>query len=280
MKFDLNKIYTKASRPEHDVKYVVYTEHKGFNKTLTYEELLPPAAAGRKDIGTIRPESSVCFVNLKHRASVGSNRVLFKVDFKQRKSASLHLNLLERKRWVNLCKYYGLMPGYVGRHFIHTGNFILRFDDLSPSKIYMYLTAARYMQEYPETVRAALYLRGLGMPFYLAFLAACRCTVHNSGHSIVRSARQYAAESDPHYSSVDPTEALALKIYVKEGCKEDLTSFISYIKEGTPTSASFKIHYNLSTITRTMAWRPGLVSIKSLFSKEIKDRFKTTKFSI
>lgn len=275
MKFDLNKICLKADRPEHDIKYVVYTEHKGFNKTLTYEELILPEAKKQKDIDAIKYESYVCFANLKNKAETSSNRILFKVNFTFRKPTSLHLSLLERKRWVNLCRYYGLMPRYVGRHFIHTGNFILRFDDLSPSKIYMYLTAARYMQEYPETVRATNYLRDKGMNFYLAFLAACKCTIHNTAHSILSQGRSYIrTEEGLANLMVSPREAYALKHYAKTGYKEDNKSFSSYIKEGRSVDARFKLHVTLAEISGTFTRNIRAVMIKDLFSKEFEESFK------
>ena len=274
MKFDLNKIVSDCPSQRYSIRYITYKEEDSFDTMRTLETL-------KKDIetGVIegRYVENICFSTFPSGTKAGSNRILFKVDFEQCTKISLHLTRIERKRWVNLCRYYGLMPNYIGKHFIDTGNFILRFDDLTLSKIYMMLTAARYMQESPQTVRAVIYLRKRGFNFFLSLLIATRCTHENAGHSIFVQTKPYMASLDNKLSQVaiDPREALALKMYIEQKQEANTEPFSEFILRSG--YKNFSLQNTIYTIKNKLNWKIDKIKIADLFSREVQDRFKPVK---
>jgi len=279
MKFDLKKIDLKAKQANYNVKYLVYTEKRGFDKTRTYDSLYKAIIANEIVGRGNGARGGVCFNTLKGNCTQGANRILFKVNFKQHKNPETHLTAEEIKRWVNLCKYHGLVPGYIGEHFLTTGNFIMRFDDLSLSKIYMSLAAARSPQEIPEMVRATIYLRKRGLNFFLALLAAHRCTASRTCHTLVSQGKPYAVPVDPHTIEVLPWEALALKEYIEKGHKTDNVPYSDYIEKNNARSAAFKLQRTLQKVKADLNWKEGEkgVPIPKLFTKEIQDKLRKSR---
>jgi hypothetical protein len=276
MEFDTKKINTDLGDPYYNVSYILYSEEKGFDKTHTFESL-QEAIDAKKIKGKVLV-GEACFRGMRHSASTNTNRILLKVNFKHRKEKGTHLDIIERKKWVNLCKHHGLLPGYTDKHFVKTGNFILRFDDLSISKIYMYLTAARYLQEFPHTAKAVLYLRKKGLNFFLALLAASRCTVANKGHSFYKQAKPYACSCDPNSKKVKvrPVEALALKAYIQNKHDHDSVPFSKLLKTGNKREMQFQLQTTLEKFYDEFDsdFKAVVATIPQLFDEEIQNKLK------
>lgn len=266
MKFDMTKLVQNKTCPMHRVDYIVYEERDTYiNRTI---EDLRKDITNKKIVGK-ENSNKICFVGLRGMYFRDANRILFKVNFNQKEKTKLsHPEII---RWVSMCKFRGLMPTYIGNHFIDTSNFILKLGDLSQSRIYIALNAARYIQEYPETIRATFYFRDLGLDFYLAFLAAHKLTLYNVVHSIYSQVQEYATKESIHNTKLNPAEALALKLYILNGYKED-RSVKEELRLGKPSYT--KLHNILKDIQKDLVWKPGLVTIPELFSKEIQNKVR------
>jgi len=85
------------------------------------------------------------------------------------------------------------MPKNIGEHFLKTMNYVVNLDTVSYNRLYMYLTAARYIQEMPAFVRAMVHLVDeVGIDFFIAFSIASTWCAHNTGHHIINVGRTYS----------------------------------------------------------------------------------------
>jgi hypothetical protein len=240
----------------------------------------------------IENTNRACFAQVKSlmqvfysKHKVIANRLLFKANFKRPdKSRRLSSDIISK--WVSLCKRNGLMPKYVGRHFVKTGDFDVKVLNLDPNTLYMYLTAARFIQENPVLVEATVYFCSKGMGFFPAFSLASSMFNTNTGHSIlVGSQVGYTPNKgtswlDKHRQ--DLNEVLGLKRFIERGpdksklIKKIITSGKNFTVPTTRdfTSSFYNIQYEIGKMSL-----PGIEEITSvkpakMDSKKILKYFK------
>jgi len=170
--------------------------------------------------------TGACFSSLLRAANnklygENLNRVCYKIEWPldDSKYAYTTLSIDEKKAWVALCKTYKLLPGYVTTDVVKDGILVLKLTDtLSPSLLYIYLSAFRCLREQTGFVKALLYLvQEVKMNFYAAFVLASRVTVCGSGgvHHIGTWCRTYIA-ADDHINAVkiQARDIVAFKRYI------------------------------------------------------------------
>ena len=256
-----------ANDPNYKASFIVFEENSTkFNRLYTWETLV------NSKLPMCIYKDEACFAPLKYLQDK-FNRILYRANYKHRADTKTHLTESEKVRWWLSCKRHGLFPWYISENFCKTGDFILRFDNFSLNRLYLMLMAARYVQEYPHAIKATFYLQDHGLNFFLALLAANRCTVINQGHSIFKQTNNYYRKVSPHEATIDPREALALKIYIREG-HEGEKPFIEQLNSGK--NSSFMLHDILGDIISTsnkMRQLPKSCSMGEIFYPHIQKFF-------
>jgi hypothetical protein len=194
LEFDNSKVLFKYKAPTYKVNYAVYYNPMPAEKGGELDTFKSLTAKGYKqDVSS----NSACFASLPGMLSArkGSkeapNRVIYYADSSYHPKAESHLSQLDIRRYVRLCVDHKLLPRYAAKHLWRAHYLILRPENLSLSKIYLYLTIARYISEEPFTVKTALYFASKGVNFYLALLMAVASCGNNSGHSVFPISKNY-----------------------------------------------------------------------------------------
>jgi hypothetical protein len=192
--FDNTKILYKYKAPTYKVTYAVYHNPTPAEKGGELDTIKSVTTKGyKKDISS----NSACFASLPGMLSArkgtetAPNRVIYYADSCYHPSADSHLSQLAIRQYVKLCAEHRLLPRYAAKHLYRAHYLILRTDNLSLSKIYLYLTMARYISEEPFTVKTTLYFHNKGVNFYLALLMAVASCGNNSGHSVFPISKSY-----------------------------------------------------------------------------------------
>jgi hypothetical protein len=123
------------------------------------------------------------------------NRIRFMCKKKLNSNEKAHLSNAEIRRWVRLCKKYGLMPKNIGENFVENGSFDIEILDISPNLLYVYLVTARYVQEEPHFVKFLLSLmKDTGLGFFTSFGVASLACISNYGHHIIPVSKSYGLQ--------------------------------------------------------------------------------------
>lgn len=134
----------------------------------------------------------------------------FKIDFSKSYPA---LSKFEVTRWIKLCQAYKLLPRSIDAEQIwKTSSIILKYADLKPNQLYVYLSSVRYIQEAPHFIRSVLYLHDtLGVDFYISLVVASKYVYPSVtiGHHILPI---HASTSLSGLKSKDPKPDLTDKI--------------------------------------------------------------------
>ena len=135
---------------------------------------------------------ALCFVPFLRESNTfitqGFRYVAFKFQINFSKSYPA-LSKLEIIRWITLCQEHKLLPQNIDAEQIwRTSNIVLKYADLKPNQLYVYLSSIRYIQEAPHFIRSVLYLNDtLGVDFYISLVVASKyiCPAINTGHHIL-----------------------------------------------------------------------------------------------
>ena len=195
IQFDKKKIEYKYGTPSYKIEYFICLA-KGNAINFTVDSMKLKRWKNKEN-----KENRSCFAAF-HRMVTSfisthktpPNRILYicEKNFKNI-PAKLHLSDKEIKRWVELCKKNRLMPKNIGKHFLKSMCFIVDLERVSYNRLYMYLTAARYIHEAPHFVRSMLHLiDDLGLDFFVAFPVASMWSAANTGHHILPIGRDYS----------------------------------------------------------------------------------------
>jgi hypothetical protein len=122
------------------------------------------------------------------------NRLIYQVLHNTHTTVTLDATEIER--WVNVCKEKKLMPARIGPLFLRKKYYIVGLETINAQQLYLYLCAARYIQEEPYFVRTMLYLLDEGLDFYIAFTVASRTTINNCGHAVLPIYKGYGSSTN------------------------------------------------------------------------------------
>lgn len=268
--FDVKKIVYNQEEPSYRVKYFVYKDSTPYTEHFTEE------AMKHKDLRRERNNNTACFSQLSSMLYSFSkeyeewpNRLLFLCNFEHHKEVLNRVKYDEIVWWTTICKKYKLLPEYIGTEFAKTGNFILKISTLDLNTLYIYLSAARYLQEAPYFVKVIKYLvEDIDMDFYIAFAVASRCCMCGHGHHIIPVSKQYPYASEKH-NSVDNVDTYTLNEMISlrkflAGEKGVKKKTLNDIKPGDLVG-----RFNLHTTFSKMKIKPLVVTRKELLSKDI-----------
>lgn len=182
---------------------------------------------------------SACFYSVPegvHR--IKANRMVYRIKVADQRSIPLWnkttlkydqkqvqlLVISQANNFLNLCKEYKLLPDYIPDSPIEkdgTGLIVLDISDYTLAQIYMYLCAARYVQEYPMcSWTAAEIAKKYGMNFYLALAWAHSTRAVSMGHTLLElSGASYGKNIDKNginEVSLDVSHAVALAKFAKD----------------------------------------------------------------
>jgi hypothetical protein len=221
--FENSKVLYKYKAPVYKVTYAVYhnptpAENGGELDTLK--------SITNKKYKKDTSSNTACFASLPGMLSArkgtetAPNRVIYYADSTYHPAAESHLSQLAIRQYTKLCVEHKLMPRYAAKHFCRSHNLILRTENLSLSKIYLYLTIARYVSEEPFTIKTALYFNTKGVNFYLALLMAVASCGNNSGHSVFPISKGYgeygAKDYDINRQTFKVDHARQLRAFVEK----------------------------------------------------------------
>ena len=247
--FDNAKVLYKYKAPSYKVTYVVYhnpTPAEKGGELDTFKSITTKKY--KQDVSS----NSACFASLpgmllaRKGTETEPNRVIYYADASYHPSADSHLSQLDIRQYTKLCVEHKLLPRYAAKHFYRSHNLILRTDNLSLSKIYLYLTMARYISEEPFTAKTTLYFTSKGVNFYLALLMAVASCGNNSGHSIFPISKNYGgtASFDINKQTFKVDYARQLRAFVEKqianGTKIKNTTDRQYFRLHTDLELSIK----------------------------------------
>ena len=189
--FDKKKIIVNRTHEKYHITYYIFRA----DEPVTSKEHMI-SLVGKQYITN---GNRACFAGFgsmvgeyKAKFKCKPNYVLFAVN-KELPSAAVRLTDKEILRWSELCKENKIMPESVDENFSKTGCFCIDFSGISTSLLYIYLSAARYVQEEPTYVRAILHMiDDLKMGFYTAIGVATHFCINNDGHHILPQEKAYS----------------------------------------------------------------------------------------
>jgi len=257
--FDNQFILDLAERVRpYDVKYHLFRTNKATKYiTLNYVENLKKKQS---------LSGEVCFSKIRYGIPKAYNALAYcltDINLQQ-----LHyLTAAEIKKWLKLCKKFKLIGEDVSIKFGAQHPYvIIKFDNYTKNQLYVYVSAIRYLVEWPTFVRTILTFYDVGLPFYSAFVAASRLTVDNTVHHIINVTRYYGERTRTHkdlYNCVLPLAVpIALKLFVSDFHKYDKTDV--YEGKFTCMSAINEICSQIDSVKTE-------VTLKELFTGELKN---------
>ncbi len=198
---------TKTSLMLDTEKFMVGYNSASYN--VTYEVFksdidtteIPTIKAHRLYKQRVIKEAQSCFsgfvssyLSYTTTNKVSPNRLRFFCNYQKHDKKNTHLTKDEIEFWVELCKQNKLMPENIGKNFIENGIYDIHFEDISMDMMYVYLCAARYLQEEPFFVRGIIHLiKDNGLGFFTAFGIASYYLITNAAHHILPISRDYRA---------------------------------------------------------------------------------------
>lgn len=134
-----------------------------------------------------------------------------------------HLTETEINRWIEWCVQWKLLPSYVNVAHLKESHFSLRFGDISPSLIYVYLCNLRHYEEWPDVIRISLYLADeMGVNPYLALAFAANIGCGTTVHNYLDFGIQWSYDKPtPPNPTVSLAHAIAMKWYIENPQKYD-----------------------------------------------------------
>jgi len=182
---------------------------------------------------------SACFYSVPEGVRrIKANRVVYRIKVSDQRSISLWnettlkhdqkqaqpfiLVISQANNFLNLCREYKLLPNYIPNSPIEkdgTGLLVLDTAVYTLAQMYMYLCAARYVQEYPMCAWTAAELaKKYGMNFYLALAWAHSTRAVSMGHTLLELSGAYGKNIDKNginEVSIDISHAIALAKFAK-----------------------------------------------------------------
>ena len=203
-------------RSDHNVKYCVFYDSIDKVVTRTDEEL--------EKIDPQWNTNNICFAALINNIKVydnshsnNANRVMY---FIQRTHYTLPIK--ERLMWIKRCVRNKMLPEYILEQDLRGDRFVLDITRISPSLLYVYLSALRNIQEDLKFVKTALVLTGkYRMNFAAAFAVASRFAMGNSWHNIIGLGKKYGDTGNIAKLEVPLHLIIALKRYLNNASKYD-----------------------------------------------------------
>lgn len=275
MKLDFDRI-PKARSGAYGVKYVI------FNKTdKKLAKTIDEAVARYSYIygGYAGKETHVCFSQLI--SNIGTfinkekaipNRILFEADFNRTPETALTKEVLVW--WVEKCKKHGLLPKYTGKHYIETGNFLLRIEELDKKQIYMHLTTARIPQETPGIATVVHYLvEDKGFDFFVALALSHYLQNTNAGHSLLPISFPYKFNGGfrENQINIDLSTTHALYKFINNHKPKQRVKDLSLKNNllGNQTYSEFGLHDTLEEIARKEKSSTDLLNLNDLAKLKI-----------
>lgn len=214
---DSNWATLKQRQYEPFVTYWLYTDD-GYR--------IPANLAEEKNY---QQQTGLCFSNFLRAATIGKsrnktpNRIAYKPKINR---FGQHLTSSEIERWIERCVEWKLLPPYMEVGHLQDKYFVLKFDDISPSLVYVYLCNLRHYEEWPDVIRISLYLADeLKVDPYLAVTFAayigCGTSVHNYLHFDEVWTHKNPTPPNP---TVSLAHAVALKWYITNPSTYDTRS--------------------------------------------------------
>jgi len=158
---------------DNHVEYYVWKEKGKFDPTK------PKKKGTEKYTG-------VCFSSLmSYIYKEDANRMHYKMENDPGVAEVAKTTGQQERRWIRLCIKHKLLPNYVTTDIIK-GGMTLDISETTPSQLYMYLCALRYIREEPGFVKSVLHLvREHRMNFFAAFVLASKVAIEGGGHHIL-----------------------------------------------------------------------------------------------
>lgn len=235
-----SKIIKPESNKGHVVKYYIYHEN-GYGTRSSKNP--------QKDFTNAhKNNNTICFAGLlgelksdaKKKNNV--NRIMY---FIQDKSYKDKLDDQEKVDWVTIARRGNILPNYVTEEMVLEGNPVIKLTDISPSLLYVYLSALRVVQENQSFVRAMLYLVAVyRMNFSAAWALASRLVITNSWHNIIELGRRYGQKNTDDINNIDVPLNLVIGLnrYLKDPGRYDKRDLISN------NSYPYKVHSTISKL--------------------------------
>jgi len=257
--FDRIKILNNENHSDYNINYLLFKNTDPDNLDLSFKKI-STSGIGKYLVN----ENKSCFAGLKRMVSTfkkakkeDPNTVVYFCNHKSNRKTENHLTDEEIGQWVSLCTWNKLMPEYIGSHFVETKNFVLRLDDLSLQKVYVYLLAARFIQEEPYFIKSILYMvNDLGFGLLTAFAIASVLCINNSGHHILPISRSYGPADVNKRDGFDLTYSIKLVKYL---CN-DSRHKTSIISDENPA-----LYFNLHSAIKQTKCKTFIVLKEDLF---------------
>jgi hypothetical protein len=214
-----SKIIKPESNKVHSVEYYIYHE-EGDDIQLSKDP--------KKDFVNVHKNSNtICFAGLledikdhsKNKDKI--NRIMYCI---QDESYKDKLDDQEIVDWITIAKQGHVLPNYVNEEMVLKKIPVIKLIDISPSLLYIYLSALRVIQENQSFVRAMLYLVAVyRINFSAAWALASRLVIANSWHNIVELGRKYGQKNEDDVNNIDVPLGLIIGMnrYLKEPEKYD-----------------------------------------------------------
>lgn len=196
--FDPEKFMVGYSSSTYNIDYEIFKSDIDTSKMSTVK-------VHRLCKQRIKKERQSCFSafhdaydSYTESGGIPPNRIRFFCNRRKHSSENVHLSIDEVTLWVELCKQNKIMPDNVGENFIENDIYDINFEDISLNMKYIYLCAARYVQEEPYFVRGVMHLvQDLKLGFFTAFCVASYYQMTNASHHIIPVSRDYRATCRP-----------------------------------------------------------------------------------
>jgi len=184
-----SKVIKPGPNKTHKMKYYIYHED-GDDVTISNDP--------ERDFANIQKNrNGVCFAGLidelkydDHRGKTKCiNRIMYYI---QDKNYTDKLDDQEKTDWITIAKHNSILPNYVTNEMVLSGQPVIKLVNISPSLLYIYLSALRVIQENQSFVRAMLYLVAVyRMNFSAAWAIASKLVITNSWHNIIQLGQNY-----------------------------------------------------------------------------------------
>ena len=208
--FDEKKVNHIAGHAYYKINFSIFFA-KIDTTNLSKEDLLGVVKRKIKD-NTNRScfaEFINMYSNYVAQFKVRPNRLRYYCNTTAHEKKELHLSKKEIARWVALCRKNKLLPANIGRNFVKNGILDINISDISINLMYVYLCAARYIQDEPFFVRAMLHFHDdLGIGFFTSLAVATKTSVTNQGHHLFPSCREYSLSCNKKALNNENVEAL------------------------------------------------------------------------
>ena len=186
LKLDKEKMCLGYKAASYKVEYGLYYEEGEEIKEVTMETLPKRSILNRIKFTTACFSAfRVMYSSFFKEFNVCPNRVLYHCVFNYYPKEEARTTEEERIWWVEKCKEVNLMPEYVGKYFLDSGNYILDISGMSITHMYANLVAARFLHEEPYFVKCVYYLcEQEGIDFFVSLVMASRACISNTCHHL------------------------------------------------------------------------------------------------